>query len=257
MAYEDEGAMTEAIETPEFTEPAAIEQGAADESAESPEVAAPEVSEDAPDEPIESTMEDFEADMPEGKRSRDSAFAEMRRAREDAEAERDDLRTQLEELQRQQREAELIQAAREMGLEDDEIQQVLADAEAEEQRAAEEQRLTDENERLNQELMDIRITQAMEEDLRAIRAIDPEIKSLDDLPDEFFTFISAGLSGEDAYFAMKAKEQKTAFGAAPSPGKANQAAVQRDYYTSEELDAMTPEEILANMDKVNRSLERL
>lgn len=256
MAYEDEGAMVEAVETPEPTEPAAIEEGAVEESTEQPEVTEPEVESDENGEPDESTSES-EVDVPEGKRSRDSAFAEMRRAREEAEAERDELQSRIEELERQARQDQLRQAAYEMGLTDQEVAEVLAEAEAEEERAAEEQWLTDENERLNQELMDIRVTQAMEEDLRAIQRIDPEIKSLDQLGDDFFNYIGAGLSGEDAYFALKAKEQKTAFGAAPSPGKANQAPVQRDYYTSEELDAMTPDEILANMDKVNRSLERL
>lgn len=257
MAYEDEGAMVEAVETPEPTEPAAIEEGAVEESTERPEVTEPEVEVDEPDEPSESMLDIDEVDVPQGKRSRDSAFAEMRRAREEAEAERDELQSRIEELERQARQEQLRQTAYEMGLNDDEVAQVLADAEAEEKRAAEEQRLSDENERLNQELMDIKVTQAMEQDLRKIQEIDPDIKSLDQLGDDFFNFIGAGLSGEDAYFALKAKEQKTAFGAAPSPGKANKAAVQRDYYTSEELDAMTPDEILANMDKVNRSLERL
>lgn len=257
MAYEDEGATVETVETPEFTEPAAIE-GAVEESTEQPEITEPEAEVDEPDDfPDESILDPNEADVPEGKRSRDSAFAEMRRAREEAEAERDDLLSQIEELQRRERQNELIRAAEDMGMTDEEIAQVLKEAEAEEEREAEHNRLTDENERLNQELMDIRITQEMERDLREIQKLDPSVKSLDDLDDDFFTFKSAGLSGEDAFLAMKYKQEKTAFGSAPVMGKANPAAVQRDYYTSEELDALTPEEILENMDKVNRSLERL
>ena len=258
MPNEELGAMAEPIETQEATDPGTVEQGAVEEPTEQPEIAEPEVSEDAPDEPNESELENEEVgDIPQGKRSRDSAFAEMRRAREEAEARAEELQSQIAEFQRREREAELIKAAEEMGMTDDEIAQVLAEAEAEEERQAEQDRLTDENERLNQELMDIRITQEMEKDLQAIQKLDPSVKSLDELPDDFFTFKSAGLSGEDAYLAMKYKQEKTGFGAAPVIGKANPASVQRDYYTSEELDAMTPEEILANMDKVNRSLERL
>ena len=256
MPNEEAGAMVDAIETPEPTEPAGIEDAAA-EAAEQPEVIEPEADTDEYGEPSESMLDQDEADVPEGKRSRDSAFAEMRRAREEAEAERDELRSRIEELERQDRQNQLVQAAIDMGLTDDEIEEVLAEAEAEEKRAAEEQWLTDENERLSQELLDIQIDRAMEEDLRAIQRIDPEVKSLGELGEDFFKYIAAGLSGEDAYFAMKAKQDRTAYGAAPSPGRANRASVQRDYYTSEELDAMTPEEIRANMDKVNRSLERL
>ena len=52
-------------------------------------------------------------------------------------------------------------------------------------------------------------------------------------------------------------KQKNEIKPAPKIGKANQASVPRDFYTSEELDALSQDEILANWDKVQRSMDRL
>lgn len=238
-------------ETPELTDPD-YGESAEVEPSEDPEVADPdEVVEDESTEPPEEPT-----DVPEGKRSRDSAFAEMRRAREEAERQRDELLAQIEELERANREADLIAAGKEMGLTDEEIQQVLDDNYEAEEQERQFNRLNEENERLNQQLMDIQIDKMMEEDLRNIQAIDPTVKSLEDLGEDFFKF-RAALDGVDAYFAMKQKQAQTEFRGAPPIGKANQASVPREYYTSAELDSMSQEEILANWDKVQRSLEKL
>lgn len=236
-------------ETPDVADPEI------DEGAEAQDVADPaEATEDA-------TVEtpDNEGGVPQDQRSRDSAFAEMRRAREAAERERDELQAQIAEYQREQRHSELIEAAQNMGLSDAEIQQVIADADEEEEREAEHARLTEENERLNSELMNIQIEKMMEEDLRNIQAIDPSIKSLDDLGEDFFKF-RATLDGVDAYFAMKQKQESVGYKAAPPIGKANPSATPREYFTSEEIDRMSPEEIAADdalFEKVMKSIERL
>lgn len=260
MPNEETGAV---YDMTEFQEPAEPETDGMEDAVEDyeseteqPELIDPEANEDALGDAVELEQQEELADVPEGKRSRDSAFAEMRRAREAAEQERDELRAQMEAIQREQRQAELRQAAEEMGLSEQEIREVLEDAEQREAEEAERTRLARENERLNQELLDYKVEQAMKQDLIDIQAIDPSVKSLKDLPEDFFKF-RAVMDGVDAYFATKAKEQKTAFGSAPTPGKANAAPVQRDYYTSDELDALTVEEILANKEKVNRSLAKL
>lgn len=236
-------------ETPDVADPEI------DEGAEAQDVADPaEATEDATVETPEN-----EGGVPQDQRSRDSAFAEMRRAREAAERERDELQAQIAEYQKEQRHMELIEAAQNMGLSDAEIQQVIADADEEEEREAEHARLTEENERLNSELMNIQIEKMMEEDLRNIQAIDPSIKSLDDLGEDFFKF-RATLDGVDAYFAMKQKQESVGYKAAPPIGKANPSATPREYFTSEEIDRMSPEEIAADdalFEKVMKSIERL
>ena len=265
MPNEEQGAVYDMTEFQDPTDPDAGEVDAVEEQpdTEPQEVVEPVDEADEPVEPNEESLESETVDVPEGKKSRDSAFAEMRRGREAAEAEVANLRAQIEELQgryqeveTQARQDEFLRAGREMGYSDEEIMQAWADEEESAQREAEMGRLAEENERLNQELINFKVEQAMKQDLLDIQAIDPSVKKLQDLGDDFFKF-RAAMDGVDAYFAVKAKQEKTAYGSAPIMGKANAAPVQRDYYTSEELDALTPDEIMANMDKVNLSLERL
>ena len=255
-----EGAVNELTDMSEFTDPTDDAETGADEA----EVQETEVETEMQEstEPADTVDEQYEEeqaeeDIPQGKRSRDSAFAEMRRAREEAERQNSELQERLEALERAQREAELRSYAESIGLSEDEIEQVVADAAVEEERERRQQNLEAENERLSEELMNIQIDQIMEQDLREIQAIDPSVKSLDDLGEDFGNFIAAGLSGVDAYYAMISKRERTQIKPAPSMGKANQASVPRDFYTSEELDNLSDEEILSNWDKVQRSLDRL
>ena len=80
---------------------------------------------------------------------------------------------------------------------------------------------------------------------------------LDELGEPFFHMISAGLTTKEAYYAtlaMKSKEKVFA----PDPiGRVSDNRVERDYYTSEELDNLTDEEMDANWDKVMRSMDLL
>lgn len=253
-----EGAVNDLTDMSEFTEPTEDADTGADEAevssveTETQETTEPADSADAQDE-----EEQYEEDIPQGKRSRDSAFAEMRRAREEAERQNNELQERLEALERAQREAELRSYAESIGLSDEEIEQVVADAQAEEEREMEQATLKAENDRLSEELMNFQVDRMMEQDLRDIQAIDPSIKSLDQLGEDFGNFVAAGLSGVDAYYATMSKREHTQIKPAPAIGKANQASVPRDFYTSEELDNLSDSEILANWDKVQRSLDRL
>lgn len=254
-----EGAVNDLTDMSEFTEPTEdAETGAeVEETSETQETAEPAELADEQAEPADEQEEEAEEDIPQGKRSRDSAFAEMRRAREAAEQRNNELQERLEALERAQREAELRSYAESIGLSEDEIEQVVADAQAEEEREAEKANLEAEIERLSEENLNYQVDRMMKQDLLDIQAIDPSIKSLDELGEDYGNFVAAGLSGVDAYYAVMSKRERTQIKPAPPMGKANQASVPRDFYTSEELDALSQEEILANWDKVQRSMDRL
>jgi tripartite-type tricarboxylate transporter receptor subunit TctC len=83
------------------------------------------------------------------------------------------------------------------------------------------------------------------------------VKSLDELGDKFSNFIRAGLPTKEAYYATKAMELKEKVYAPDAIGRVSDSKVERDYYTSAELDALTDEEMDANWDKVMRSMGRL
>lgn len=259
MAELYEGAVNDLTDMSEFTDPTEdADTGAeVEETSETQETAEPAELADEQAEPADEQEEEYEEDIPQGKRSRDSAFAEMRRAREEAERRNDELNARLEELERAQREAELRQYGESIGLTEDEIEDVIADARAEEEKELERRSLEEENERLNEELINIQIDRQMAKDLADIQAIDPSVKSLDELGEDFFQFIGGGMDGIHAYYAMKAMKEANSIKPAPKIGRANQASVPRDYYTSEELDALSQEEILANWDKVQRSMDKL
>lgn len=274
MADYIEGAYTEAYEGQEFTEPAEnAEEGAeeseaveVEEDAEEQELTEPAAEEDAQGEGGEEPQE-TEEDIPQGKRSRDSAFAEMRRNYEEAERRNAELQSRLDALEKShedekqeretaEREAQIREYGESIGLSEEEIQQVIKDAEEEEARNREVEELRAEVERLQQENLDVQIDKMAAQDLKDIQAIDPSIKSLDELGEDFFNFRSV-MDGVHAYYASLYMKEKTSYKPAPAIGKANQASIPRDYYTSEELDNLSDEEMEENWEKVQRSLARL
>ena len=119
------------------------------------------------------------------------------------------------------------------------------------------ERALEENEKLRDQMLEMEIDKRMHEALRTIQQIDPNVKSLDELGESFIHMIAAGLTDKEAYYAtlaMKSKEKVFA----PDPiGKVSDNRVERDYYTSEELDNLTDEELDANWDKVMRSMQLL
>jgi hypothetical protein len=97
----------------------------------------------------------------------------------------------------------------------------------------------------------------MREGLREVQAIDPNVKSLDDLGDTFTNLIANGIPTKQAYYAAKAMELNEKVLAPTAIGRVSDTKAERDYYTSEELDNLTDEEMDANWDKVMRSMGRL
>ena len=245
--YEDYN--IESAESQEVADPATEEL----ESAESQEVAEPETSETPTDEVSET--------QGSGRTEADAAFAEMRRQNQD-------LQSQLDEMAR--RNAAMSGAlSRYFEGEDDDELVINANAYAEErdpaeyraqyERDIEFERLQAANSALEEQLIDAEVNRLMREGLQSVQAIDPNIKSLDELGDSFVDFIAAGLSTEDAYWAVKAKERDTKVLAPDAIGKVADTKSERDYFTSEELDALTDEDLNddAIYEKAMRSLQRL
>lgn len=227
-------------ETVEVAEPLNEDE----ESVETAEVADPSESEEVVSEP--------EENQEGGRTAQDSAFAEMRRRNRELE---NDNKLMFDALNRyftgdDARELSIQANAYADSRDPEEVR-----AEFERSREAEE--LRSRNEELQEQLMNIQIEQRMAEDLRTIQGIDPTVKSLDDLGESFINYISAGLDATDAYYASLLKDQKEKIYPPSEIGKISDTKIDRDYYTSEELDNLTDEELDANWDKVMRSMKRL
>lgn len=116
-----------------------------------------------------------------------------------------------------------------------------------------------ENETLKEQMLELEVDRRMESALRTIQEIDPSVKSLDELGESFVNMIAAGLSDKEAYYATLAMNSKEKV-FAPSPiGKVSDNRVERDYYTSEEIDNLTDEELddPKIWEKVMRSMDLL
>ena len=229
------------------------------ESAEIQEVAEPEtdaleseetqeVAETAPDTEISESTE-----QPTHQRSdADAAFAEMRRQNQALENEK---RQMMEALQRY--------------FDGESVEDLVINANAyAEQRVPEDYRQDYERDReyedlkaryasLEDELLNAQVDRLMQEGLREVQAIDPNVKSLDALGESFARLIANGVPTKEAYYASKAMELKEKILAPDAIGRVSDTKTERDYYTSEELDNLTDEEMDANWDKVMRSMGRL
>ena len=71
--------------------------------------------------------------------------------------------------------------------------------------------------------------------------------------------LQGGLSVKEAYYATKAMQLKEKVLAPDAIGKVADSKVERDYYTSEEIDNLTDEELNDDKiwEKVMRSMSRL
>lgn len=132
-----------------------------------------------------------------------------------------------------------------------------AEYRAEYERNAELEQLKANNEALQEQLNSLKVEQLMRDGLKEIQAIDPNVKSLEELGETFAHFIGAGLTSKEAYYATIARDAKEKVQPPDAIGKINDTRVERDYYTSEELDNLSSEEMDANWDKVMRSMDRL
>lgn len=130
--------------------------------------------------------------------------------------------------------------------------EVLAELEAAEEAAKKDLRIAE----LEQQVQSVELDRIMQADLAELQKIDPSIKSLEDLGDDYSSYISAGLDAEQAYWAIKAKEEANR-ATPPKPAGAVKTSVpEKDYYTESEIDAMSSEELTKNWKKVMASWDR-
>ena len=226
----------ESVETQEVAEP----ETEALESEETQEVAETAPETETPSEPQS------------GRSEADAAFAEMRR-----------------QNQALQHERELMMNALNRYFDGDTVEELVINANAyAEQRDPEDYRqefelsrdfesLKARNAELEEQLLDAQVERLMRDGLREVQAIDPNVKSLDDLGDSFARLIASGVPTKEAFYAARAMELKEKILAPDAIGRVSDTKAERDYYTSEELDNLTDEEMDANWDKVMRSMGRL
>lgn len=232
--------INESAEMQEVAEPATD----VEESAETQEVAEP-VSE-------EETHEESHEEPSDSRTDADARFAEMRRQNEAFQRENQLMRQALSRFFDGETAEDLSINANAYAEQRD-----PEEYRAEYERDLEYETLRNENASLQEQLLNAQVDQLMREGLREVQSIDPNVKSLDELGDSFANFIKAGLSTKEAFYATKAMELKEKVYAPDAIGKVADTKAERDYYTSEELDNLTDEEMNANWDKVMRSMGRL
>lgn len=227
------------------------------ESAETQEVAEPEtdVAESAESQEV-AEPEPETTNQPEENRKTesDAAFAEMRRANQQLEREKQQMMAALSRYFDGDTPEDLSINA--MAYAD---QRDPEEYRAEWEHDQEFEQLKAYKEQLEKELFDMHVDRLMRDGLRDIQAIDPNVKSLDDLGENFAKFISAGLTSTEAYWASKAQQMKEKVLAPSAIGRVSETKAERDFYTSEELDRLTSEDLKddAVFEKAMRSLERL
>ena len=212
-----------------------------------------EVSESA--EPTE-TDETVGAEEPEvaeqvtGKTDADARFAQMRRENEQLKAERDQLNEALGLFFEGDSDQKIV-SAQAMAQNKTE-EEIRAEIEAENER----ERLEDELEQTKSELLGYQTQAQMDKDLKAIQAIDPTVKDLDSLGEDFLDLIASGrVSAVQAYYAAKAKGEAERAVAPAEVGKVNQSEGPKDTYTKEEVEAMSPAEVREHYDAIRKSMK--
>lgn len=243
--------INESAEMQEVADPVVEEETL--ESEENQEVADPEESTESP------TAEETEQST--GRTPQDAAFAEMRRRIQELEGANADL---------ERRNGEMHGAlSRYFEGEDDEELIINANAYAEEvdpdeyrERYEADRELADlraQNEELQERLTNQEIERLMQEGLREVQELDPNIKSLEELGDAFIDFIASGLDTKKAYYATLAYNNNEKVFAPDAIGKVADTKAERDFFTSKELDDLTDEELddPVIFAKAIKSLERL
>lgn len=185
--------------------------------------------------------------------SADRAFAEMRRQLQELEKENKKLSKQVERqdsalglyVDGEDKTAAAIAQATGLSLE--EVKSTIAEQdELEELRAR--------AEKSESELEELRIEQKMASDLEELKKIDSSIE-FENLPDNFFDLVGAGVDATTAYYASKEANKVTQAEPMQAPGEVATGGETKTYYTKEEVEKMTPEQIKANMKVIDASMK--
>lgn len=190
-----------------------------------------------------------------GRSDSDAAFAQMRRELEQARKENEQMIEALQLYFDGENGSDLSVQAQAYAQKRD-----PKEVQAELDRQNEFDALKRENEELKQQAHDLEINRAINESLKILNGLDSNIKTIEDidkLGDTFLDLISAGIDTETAFYAAQAKNYKNKVNAPTPIGKADSTGAERDYYTSDELDNLSKEEISKNWDKVMKSMNLL
>ncbi|MBQ7095824.1 MAG: hypothetical protein IJN80_05195 [Clostridia bacterium] len=87
-----------------------------------------------------------------------------------------------------------------------------------------------------------RVQRQMQEDLAAIQAVDPNVKSLESL-EGYTDLVERGITGVDAYYLLQGKKAAQAAAMPPSPGKVGGTDETGRDFTGEELDHLTGKDL--------------
>lgn len=183
----------------------------------------------------------------------DAAFAQMRR----------DLEKAKKDLEASQAESKQFQDALGLFFQGDDIiaqaraqaeERSLEDVKAEMKAQTDLSNANSEIATLREQLAEKEAESRMASDLREIQAIDPKVKSLDELGENYAKFIESGLSGKMAYYAAKAMENEGKATAPTAIGRVQQSAEEKTSFTKAEVDKMTPAEISKNYDAIRKSM---
>lgn len=222
-----------------------------EESAEMTEVAEPSE--------VEVLGEEEQEVAETAKTEQDAAFAQMRRHNEE-------LARQLAEAQKQSKEYEdalgLFFDGEDKALkahayyDERPFEEVKAETEMQAQLAE----LQNRNASLEQQLLEQQAQAQMDADLAEIQKSHPEVKSIDELGQEYlaFRFNPMGEMGaEQAFQMMMAYKGNITPKKPPIIGNVSTTdKPQSDYYTREEVEAMSPAEVKANYDRIRESMSK-
>jgi preprotein translocase subunit YajC len=230
------------VETQEVAEP--VEE-VVETSEQTQEVAEPE--------PQQETVE--QPKVEERDYERDAAFANMRRSMEQAQKEKEETQKLLEAMKAEKErltnsfglfgfkgnvdEIEDQAKAHYTGKTVEEVrnERLQAQKVIEEQQRREQETLAKDNQ--IKDLQRQLYARILDDDLKAIQAKDPSIKSLDDLGKDFALMRSTGVSVDVAYNAVKSTLEANKKTPPPEMGKVNATQkADKTYYTQDEVDAM-------------------
>ena len=190
------------------------------------------------------------AETETGKTDSDSAFAEMRR-------ELEALRNSNAEYERALSnffpEAEDKALAAEAFYQNREYDELVAEREE----ANVIDGLKRENEQLMQAVFEHQAEKRMADDLKEVQSLDPTVKSLEDLGESYAGYISSGLTARQAYFACKAEKQATTIVPPKATGKVESTtSAPKEFFTREEVEAMTKDEVKKNYETIRKSMTK-
>lgn len=226
----------ESVEIQEVADP--VEE-VVDTNESTQEVVEPESQQVPPVEPEKTESRDYE---------RDAAFAKMRRSMEQSQKDYETMKAEKERLvnafgmfgfKGSTDEIEDQAKAHYTGKSIEEIRQerVASQKLLQEQQTREQEieRLRIEKDKLQQQVNQ----RIFDDDLRKIQAINPEIKSLDELGEKWWKLMTVGFTAEEAYHAVKSADNANKKTPPPEMGKVNASQkADKSFYTEEEVDAM-------------------